>query len=115
MEAQFNLGSVGLEEDDKGLFGISWKALWKKSGLDKLGWLDTVKAARGSSRRHRTTQANDRDSRRDSTGNLLTAGEQPHRKRTASHTSQRPITRSFTLARSNSLGNIPTHQNMDHP
>ena len=42
MEAQFNLGSVGLEEEDMGLFGISWKALWQNSGLDKLGWLDPV-------------------------------------------------------------------------
>ena len=83
--------------------------------MDKLGWLDAVKAARGSSRLHRTTQANDRHSRRESTGNLLTAGAQPQQQRTASRTSHRRITRSTTRARSNSLGNIPTHQNMDHP
>ena len=114
MEAQFNLGSVGLEEIDMGLFGISMKALWKKSGLDKLGWLDAVKAARESSRLHRTAQANVRHSRRESAGNLLTAGAHPQRQRTASRTSHRPITRSTTRARSNSLGNIPTHQNIHH-
>ena len=114
MEAQFNLGSVGLEEDDLGLFGISWKDLWQKSGLDKLGWLDAVKAARGSSRLHRTARANDQHSRRDS-AHFFTSGAHPQRQRTASCTPQRPITRSTTRARSNSLENIPTYQNMDHP
>ena len=47
-----------------GLFGISWKELWQKSGLDKLGWLNAVKAARGSSHLHRTARANDQHDHR---------------------------------------------------
>ena len=50
MESQFNLRTVGVNEEDRGLFGITWSALWDKSGLDKLGWIDVVHAARASSR-----------------------------------------------------------------
>ena len=34
MEAQFSLGSVGVDEEDQGLFDISWEKLWDKSGMD---------------------------------------------------------------------------------
>ena len=37
---------MGLDKEDQGIFGISWSELWKKSGMDKLGWVEAVKAAR---------------------------------------------------------------------
>jgi hypothetical protein len=94
MEAQFNLGSVGLDDDDKGLFDISWRKLWQNSGLDKLGWLDAVRAARGSSHNPHTKRPNKQHIRIMSAAVFLTAGARPHGQRVASQTSQQPSTRS---------------------
>ena len=89
MEAQFSLGRMGLDKEDQGLFGISWSELWKKSGMEKIGWVEAVKAARKSRKPN-----NHRLSCRHSTSDLASTPYHPGRpmgpttrsKTTTSHT-----------------------------
>ena len=84
MEAQFSLGRLGLDKEDQGLFGISWSELWEKSGMEKIGWVEAVKAARMSWKPNQQ-----RIPRRRSTSDLTSATSHPRRP-------MGPITRSKT-------------------
>ena len=40
MEAQFNIVSVGMNDEDKGMFGISWKNCGKSQAwTNYVGWM----------------------------------------------------------------------------
>ena len=80
MEAQFSLGRMGLDKEDQGLFGISWSDLWTKSGVEKIGWVEAVKAARMSRKPNQQ-----RLPRRRSTSDLTSATSHPNRPIWANH------------------------------
>lgn len=105
MEAQFSLGRMGLDDEDQGLFGISWSELWEKSGMEKIGWVEAVKAARKS-----RTPKHNRLSRRHSSSDLTSAPSPPGR--TLGPTTRSQTTPSHTYLTS-SAAIFPPIQVMD--
>jgi hypothetical protein len=105
MEAQFSLGRMGLDKEDQELFGISWSELWEKSGMEKIGWVEAVKAALMSRKpnQHRLP-------RRRSTSDLTSATSHPRGPMGPSNRSKTTNSHKYLIS---SAAIFPTNQVID--